>query len=209
MEGPRPSVPPHPPAATVSLPPLVDAPPLVSAPCPSAVDSLIRGWIAKAQQGQPAGGAEEKPLERLKHLFGVLELAPQGGGGGTWASLQVFVQLSQFQKERHVFLHFYQSTERDRQRGTTARLAAMKDRKEAGFVYCDAATGALNGIHIAPEQRGLGLSKPCVLYYVLFCRRFGCADARTSPNPETRPWGRACSCACACARARVRACACA
>ena len=60
--------------------------------------------------------------------------------------LQVFVQLSQFQKERHIFLHFYQSTDRDRERGTTARLATMKDRKEAGFVYCDAATGALNGM---------------------------------------------------------------
>ena len=56
------------------------------------------------------------------------------------------MQLSQFQKERHIFLHFYQSTERDRERGTTARLATMKDRKEAGFVYCDAATGALNGM---------------------------------------------------------------
>ena len=170
------------PAAAVSLPPLVETPPLVSAPCPSVVDSLIREWIAKAQRGQRPGGAEEKSLERVKHLFGVLELAPQGDGGGSWASLQVFVQLSQFQKERHIFLHFYQSTDRDRERGTTARLATMKDRKEAGFVYCDAASGALNGILIAPEQRGLGLSKPCVLYYVLFCRLFGLAARETAHN---------------------------
>ena len=169
-------------AEVVSLPPLVEARPLVSAPCPSAVDSLIREWIAKAQRGEPHGGAEEKSLERVKHLFGVLELAPPGGGGGACASLQVFVQLSQFQKERHIFLHFYQSTDRDRERGTTARLATMKDRKEAGFVYCDAASGALNGLLIAPEQRGLGLSKPCVLYYVLFCRRFGLAARETAHN---------------------------
>jgi hypothetical protein len=127
-------------AEVVSLPPLVEASPLVSAPCPSAVDSLIREWIARAQRGEPHGGAEEKSLERVKHLFGVLELSPPGGGGGACASLQVFVQLSQFQKERHIFLHFYQSTDRDRERGTTARLATMKDRKEAGFVYCDALT---------------------------------------------------------------------
>ena len=76
-------------AEAVSLPPLVEAPPLVSAPCPAAVDSLIRAWIARAQRGEPHGGAEEKSLERVKHLFGVLELAPPGGGGGACASLQV------------------------------------------------------------------------------------------------------------------------
>ena len=119
------------------------------------VDGLIREWIAKAQRGDPHGGAEEKSLERVKHLFGVLELAPPGGSDlqqSECALLQVFVQLSQFQKQRHIFLHFYQSTARDRERGTTARLAVMKDRKEAGFVYCDAATGTLNGLLIAPEQ---------------------------------------------------------
>ena len=143
------------PAEVASLPPLLEAPPLVSAPCPSAVDGLIREWIAKAQRGDPHGGAEEKSLERVKHLFGVLELAPPGGSDlqqSECALLQVFVQLSQFQKQRHIFLHFYQSTARDRERGTTARLAVMKDRKEAGFVYCDAATGTLNGLLIAPEQ---------------------------------------------------------
>ena len=68
------------PAVAASLPPLLEAPPLVSAPCPSAVDGLIREWIAKAQRGDPHGGAQEKSLERVKHLFGVLELAPPGGG---------------------------------------------------------------------------------------------------------------------------------
>ena len=162
------------------LPPLLAVEPL-GCPCPSEVDRLVREWIGKARRGQPAGSAEEKALERLKHLFGVLELAPRDGGSEAWASLQVFVQLTQFQKARFVFLHFYPSTERDRQRGTVARLP-QTDRKEAGFIYFDAANGALHGIHLAPGQRGLGLSKPCVLYYLLVCRRFGLEARATAHN---------------------------
>ena len=142
------------------LPPLEECnpPPAAASASPTDVGRMIREWIAKAQRDEPpASGAEEKQLERLKHPFGALEV-----GGCT---LQVLVQLTQFQKLRFVFLHFYPNK-----------------KKEAGFVYFEAATGVLHGLHLAPEQRGQGLSKPLVLYYVLFGRRFGLETRETAHN---------------------------
>tara|TARA_B110001452_G_scaffold255185_1_gene247350 strand:- start:103 stop:1296 length:1194 start_codon:yes stop_codon:yes gene_type:complete len=133
-------------------------PPSAASASPSDVSRTIRAWIATAQRDEPPdGSAEEKQLQRLKHPFGALEVGD--------STLQVLVQLTQFQKARFVFLHFYPNK-----------------KKEAGFVYFEAATGVLHGLHIAPEQRGVGLSKPLVLYYVLFGRHFGLETRETAHN---------------------------
>lgn len=158
----------------------IEVPSPTAAPSATVVAGLISEWIGKAQQGvSPGVCTEEKVLERIKHLFGVLSVVPKRGGSSL--PLQVFVQLTQFQKLRFIFLHFYPSTDRDVERGTIARLP-LTDRKEAGFVYFEAGTGALHGIHIAADQRGCGLSKPIVLYYVRFCGHFALAANETAHN---------------------------
>ena len=68
------------------MPAFQPASPPTAAPCPDAVACLAREWIERARRGEAAAGsAEDKQLERQKHLFGTLELPG--------SVLQVFVQL--------------------------------------------------------------------------------------------------------------------
>ncbi|CAE8721680.1 unnamed protein product [Polarella glacialis] len=94
-------------------------------------------------------------------------------------TLQVFVHYKHLfcYKERTILLHFYSNDK-------PFQSHLKKDRTEAGFVYFDAGSGALHGLHVDPAQRGRGLMKLLFLYYVLFCREFGLPARETAENKK-------------------------
>merc|ERR1711957_90568 len=75
-----------------------------------------------------------------------------------------------------ILLHFYSSGD--------APHSKVKDRKEIAFIYFEAHSGALHGLHVAPEHRGRGLMRPLFLYYVLFCREFVLPACSTATNSK-------------------------
>lgn len=186
---------------------------ITEGPRPEEIAELVREWISKARDERaanpPPAAAEliddeevrshrredrrrpaesqqsrqERELEGTKHLFGTLDVTDAEGRCRTF---DVAVQLRRFltPKQRCLIIHLI-DTEDDRAKSRRLQtLVADRGRKQAAMVYCEAATGAFHGIHIANEHRGCGLMKPAFLYYVLFCREFGLSTSYTADNKK-------------------------
>jgi len=125
----------------------------------------------------------EKHSEGMRYLFGALCVTDADGCRKTF---DVGVQLKRFltPKQRCIILHFFETQEEGATGQKLSTLVADRGRKQVAMAYCEAATGAFHGIHIAEEHRGCGLMKPAFLYYVLFCREFGLPTTHTAVNKK-------------------------